>query len=150
MAFIQVEDLHGAIEVLVFSDVFDRNMGLISPDTIILLDGTLDKRRGEPKIVASQMERVENLREKFQNQLQLYIKLKTNDITKDDLTEMATLMSIHKGETPVRLRVISKHAKGPMKMNVRKFVVEPNNDLLKGLRNIIGEESVLLMRNSSQ
>ncbi|MEX0661872.1 MAG: DNA polymerase III subunit alpha [Balneolaceae bacterium] len=149
MAFIQVEDLHGAIEVLVFSDVFDRNMGLISPDTIILLDGTLDKRRGEPKIVASQMERVENLREKFQNQLQLYIKLKTNDITKDDLTQMATLMSIHKGETPVRLKVISNHANGPMKMNVRKFVVEPNNDLLKGLRNIIGEESVLLMRNSS-
>jgi len=147
MAFIQVEDLHGAIEVLVFSDVFDRNMGLISSDTIILLDGTLDKRRGEPKIVASQMERVENLREKFQNQLQLYIKLKTNDVTKDDLTQMATLMSIHKGETPVRLKVISDHANGPMKMNVRKFVVEPNNDLLKGLRNIIGEESVLLMRN---
>jgi len=32
-------------------------------------------------------------------------------------------------------------------MNVRKFVVEPTNELLDGLRNIIGEESVMLQRN---
>jgi len=149
MAFAQFEDLEGGCEILIFSDVFDRHQGLISPDTIILLDGTIDKRGGQAKIIASKMERVENLREKFQNQLQLNIKLRTSDITDDDLSDMATLMSIHKGETKVCMHIMSQHAKRPLKMNVRRFVVEPNNDLLKGLRNIIGKEHVQLSRSAS-
>ncbi|MGM0458696.1 MAG: DNA polymerase III subunit alpha [Bacteroidota bacterium] len=148
MAFVQIEDLNGATEVLVFSDQYDRHQGLLQPDTIILLDGTLSKRGGQPKIIANSMERVENLREKFQNQLMLKLRLETSSLTKDDLSDMATLMSIHKGETPVRLKVLSIHAKGPMNMSVRKFVVEPNNDLMKGLRNIVGDEAVQLMRTS--
>lgn len=148
MAFIQIEDLKGGVEVLVFSEVYDRHQGLLSPDTIVLLDGTLDMRGGQPKIFASNMERVENLREKFQNQLTLKLKLYTNELTNDDLHEMATLMSLNQGETPVRLRVISEHANGPMKMNVRKYVVEPNNDLLNGLRNIVGTKSVQLVKGN--
>ncbi|REL24677.1 DNA polymerase III subunit alpha [Rhodohalobacter sp. SW132] len=148
MAFVQIEDLQGAMEVLVFSDVFDRHQGLLTPDTIVLLDGTLSLRGGQPKIMANTLERVQNLREKFQNQLMLKLRLETSLLTKDDLNEMATLMSIHKGETPVTLRVLSKHAKGPLNMSVRKFVVEPNNELLNGLRNIVGKESVQLTRTS--
>ena len=149
MAFVQIEDLNGSAEVLVFSEVYDRHQGLISPDTIILLEGTLSKRDEPPKIIATTMERVENLREKFQTQLQLKLSLQTNALSKDDLNQMATLLSIHKGETPVKLVVNSEFAKGPLNMNIRKFVVEPNNELLTGLRNIIGTESVLLMRNRS-
>jgi DNA polymerase-3 subunit alpha len=148
MAFVQIEDLHGAMEVLVFSEVFDRHQGLLSADTIVLLDGTLSMRGGPAKIMANTMERVENLREKFQNQLMLKLQLQTSSLTHDDLKDMATLMSIHKGETPVTLRVESKHAKGPLRMNVRKFVVEPNNELLNGLRNIVGRDAVQLMRTS--
>jgi len=140
--------LHGAMEVLVFSEVFDRHQGLLSADTIVLLDGTLSMRGGPAKIMANTMERVENLREKFQNQLMLKLQLQTSSLTHDDLKDMATLMSIHKGETPVTLRVESKHAKGPLRMNVRKFVVEPNNELLNGLRNIVGRDAVQLMRTS--
>ncbi|MEX0906492.1 MAG: DNA polymerase III subunit alpha [Balneolaceae bacterium] len=149
MAFVQIEDLSGSAEVLVFSEVYDRHQGLIAPDTVILLEGTLTKRDEPPKIFANSMERVENLREKFQTQLQLKLNIQTGTLSKDDLHQMATLFSIHKGETPVKLVVNSEHAKGPLNMNIRKFVVEPNNELLTGLRNIIGTESVLLMRNQS-
>lgn len=147
MAFAQIEDLKGSTEVLVFSEVYDRHQGLIAPDTVVMLEGSISTRDEPPKIIANNMERVENLREKFQAQLQLKLRLKTEDVSKDDLQEMATLLSIHKGETPVKLLVMTREAKKPLRMNIRKFVVEPSNELLKGLRNIIGRESVQLTRN---
>ncbi|MFU8812413.1 MAG: DNA polymerase III subunit alpha [Balneolaceae bacterium] len=148
MAFLQIEDLQGALEVLVFSEVYDRHQGLLEPDTIVMLDGNLDKRGGQPKVIAGSFERVENLREKFQSSLQLSVKLQTDALTQNDLTEFATLLSIHKGETPVTLRIHSNHAKRELKMNVRKYVVEPNNELLKGLRTLFGNDSVTLHRTN--
>ncbi len=147
MAFVQLEDLKGSIEALIFSDVFDRHQGMIAPDTILLMDGSISKKDGAPKIIANSMERVESLREKFQAQLELSIRLQTSDLSGDDLQQMATLFSLHKGETPVRLVVKSDHSKKPIRMNVRKFVVEPSNELLKGLRELVGKESVKLARN---
>ncbi len=149
MAFAQIEDLEGSAEVLIFSEVYDRHQGLIAPDTVLMLEGNLSKRDEPPKIMASSMERVENLREKFQAQLQLNIILKTAEISENDLTEMATLFSIHRGETPIKLKVQSKQAKRPLNMNVRKYVVEPNNELLSGLRSILDKKSVQLIRNST-
>jgi DNA polymerase III subunit alpha len=96
------------------------------------------------------MERVENLREKFQSQLELKIKLRTDELSAADLSDMATLLSIHKGETPVKLLVKSREAKKPLRMNVRKYVVEPTNELLTGLREITGKESVKLFRGQKQ
>ncbi|WP_069132334.1 DNA polymerase III subunit alpha [Rhodohalobacter halophilus] len=148
MAFAQIEDLEGSAEVLIFSEVYDRPQGLIAPDTVLMLEGNLSKRDEPPKIMASSMERVENLREKFQAQLQLNIDLKTAEISEDDLTEMATLFSIHKGETPIKLMVRSEKAKKPLKMNIRKFVIEPNNELLNGLRSILDKKSVQLIRKN--
>jgi len=64
------------------------------------------------------------------------------------LNQMATLFSLHKGNTPIKLLIHSKEADKPIPMNVRKYVVEPSNELLGSLRNIIGEESVELIRSS--
>ncbi len=150
MAFIQVEDLHGSIEGLVFSEVYDRHQGLIAPDTIILLEGSISTRDEPPKVIVNSMDRVQNLREKYQSQLQLLLRLETDELSKDDLTQMATLMSLHKGDTTVKFQIHSKHAEKPIRMNVRKFVVEPTNDLLTGLRDIIGKESVILRRDKEK
>jgi len=150
MAFVQVEDLQGSVEVLVFSEVYDRHQGLIAPDTVILIEGTVSLRDSQPKIIANSLERVENLREKFQSQLQLNIKLDTSEISENDLQEMAALFGGNLGETPVKLQVKSEYSSKPITMNVRKYVVDPSNDLLKRLRNVVGDESVHLINNKQQ
>jgi DNA polymerase III subunit alpha len=148
MAFVQIEDLKGSVESLIFNDVYDRHQGLIAPDTIVLLEGSVSKKDESPKIIANILERVENLREKYQTQLELKVKLKTGELSKDDLSQMASLFSLHKGETPVKFEIRSAHHRKPLKMNVRKFVVEPNNELLHGLYEVLGKESVTLNRSS--
>jgi DNA polymerase III subunit alpha len=147
-AFVTLEDLAGTIEVITFNDVYDSNLGMIQTDTIVMVEGHIDTRDDRPKIIAKSLERVENLREKYQDQLQLNLEVETEMVSRDDLNQMATLFSLHKGNTPIKLLIHSKEAEKPIPMNVRKYVVEPSNELLGSLRNIIGEESVELIRSS--
>ncbi|MGF1671314.1 MAG: DNA polymerase III subunit alpha, partial [Balneolaceae bacterium] len=146
-AFVQIEDIAGNIEVIAFSDVYDRYLGLIQVDNIIMVEGQINRRDAQPKIIAKSMERVENLREKYQNKLSLQIQLDTSDLTSDELENIATLFSLHKGETAVKFYIKSNQMDQTLTMNVRKYVVEPNNELLSGIRGIIGEESVALVKN---
>ncbi|MEX2586254.1 MAG: DNA polymerase III subunit alpha [Balneolaceae bacterium] len=147
-AFLTVEDLDGSIEAIAFNEVYDRHLGLIQSDTIVMLEGTIDRRDGQPKVIARSLDRVENLREKFQHQLMLQLRLETDELSHQDLQEIATLFSLHKGDTPVKFTVYSREAHGPINMNVRKFVVDPSNELLTRLRELMGEESVGLVRVS--
>jgi len=148
MAFAQIEDLNGSTEILIFSEVYDRHQGMIAPDTVVLLEGKVSKRKGELSIIANSMDRVENLREKHQARLQLTLLLQTGKLNGNDLKQVADLLSEHKGETPVKLVVESAHAQSPIRMSVRKFVVEPNNILLSGLKEVIGSNAVKLAKNN--
>ncbi|MEX2603417.1 MAG: DNA polymerase III subunit alpha, partial [Gracilimonas sp.] len=147
-AFLQVEDLTNSTEVIAFSKTYDQYMGLLQTDNVLFIDGSVDMRGGQPKVIANSFERVENLREKFQDQLNLKIDLNTSELKKDDLKQMETLFSLNKGNTQVRLSVHSKEANAPIRMNVRNFVVEPNDDLLRGLRDVLGEDAVQLIHGS--
>lgn len=147
MAFVQIEDLKGSVEVLVFSDVYDRHQGMIAPDTVVLLEGNVTTKDGSVKLIANTLDRVENLREKHQTKLQLTLTLKTDELTDESLHQMADLFSEHNGETPVKLVVKSAHSPKPIRMNVRKFVIEPSNVLLSELRKLVGEKSVELTKN---
>jgi len=146
-AFLQMEDLHGTIEVIAFNDVYDRSMGMIQVDTLVVVDGHIDTRRGHPQIIADNFERIESMREKYQDQIELKLDIDTNYVDDSDLKEMAELFREHQGQTNVRFNVLSKEAKRPFAMHVRKFVVEPNDELLGDLRSIIGEDAVALNRS---
>ncbi|MTI89684.1 MAG: DNA polymerase III subunit alpha [Balneolaceae bacterium] len=147
-AFIQVEDLNNSVEVIAFSKAFDQYMGLLQPDNVLFIEGDVDTRSGQPKVIARKFERVENLREKFQDKLKLKLNLKTNELTTNKLKEVETLFSLNKGNTTVKFAIHSNEANGPIRMNVRNFVVEPNDELLQGLRMILGEECVELVNGS--
>jgi DNA polymerase-3 subunit alpha len=42
--------------------------------------------------------------------------------------------------------VLSAEAKRPFAMHVRKFVVEPNQELMNGLKSLLGEKAVALAK----
>jgi DNA polymerase-3 subunit alpha len=145
-AFLQIEDLYGTIEVIAFNDVYDRYLGMIQVDNIVVVDGNTDDRGGQPKIIANTFERIESMREKNQRNLQLMLRINTDRVSQENLKEIATLFDENKGDTPIQFVVESTEAKRPFKMNVRKFVIEPTDELMKGLREIVGQEDVKLQR----
>lgn len=145
IAFLQVEDLSSAVEVCVFSKQFDQYATLLEVDNVVYIHGRYSKRDRGNSIILNSVERIENLREKNQDKLRLNINIKTEGLTGDDLKQMETLFQLNKGSTMVKFAVHSKEANAPIKMNVRNFVIEPTDELLKGLRDVLGEESVELV-----
>ncbi|NGP89349.1 DNA polymerase III subunit alpha [Fodinibius halophilus] len=148
-AFLEMEDRQGVVEVVVFNDVYDSNLGMIQEDTRVVVDGNFDSSRGKLQIIANSFERIESMREKYQDQIELKLNIDTNYISESDLQEMAELFKQNQGETNVSFNVLSKEAKRPFKMHVRKFVVDPNEELLSGLKSIVGEDAVALDRSKN-
>jgi DNA polymerase-3 subunit alpha len=145
-AFLQMEDLHGSVEVIAFNDTYDRYLGMIQVDTLVVVDGNLDTRSGQPKIIANSFERIESMREKFQDKIELMLDINTDQISDEELQQMATLFQKHQGQTNVRFNVLSSEAKRPFAMHVRKFVIDPNEELMAGLKSLVGEEAVTLKK----
>lgn len=56
MAFVNLEDLYGTVEVVVFPNVYDRVAHLIEADKVVAIRGTLNfKEDEEPKILADEI-----------------------------------------------------------------------------------------------
>ncbi|MDZ7658424.1 DNA polymerase III subunit alpha [Fodinibius sp.] len=145
-AFLEMEDRHGHVEVVVFNEVYDRCLGMIQEDTRVVVDGSFDSSRGKLQIIANGFERIESMREKYQDQIELKLDIDTNYVDEEDLKQMAQLFRENQGETNVRFNVLSSEAKRPFAMHVRKFVVDPNEELLDGLKSIVGKEAIALNR----
>jgi DNA polymerase-3 subunit alpha len=50
MAFATLEDLRGAVELVVFADVFEKSRSLLVTDRVVAAVGRLDRSRGDPKL----------------------------------------------------------------------------------------------------
>ncbi|MBT3272212.1 MAG: DNA polymerase III subunit alpha, partial [Spirochaetales bacterium] len=55
MAFIQIEDYNGSIELVVFSEQWELNRELLTQDSIVGIQGKLDVSRGDPKIIVDKV-----------------------------------------------------------------------------------------------
>ncbi len=147
-AFMTMEDDKGSIEVIAFSDVYDRHMNLLHPDNIVVVEGTVDTSRDSAKIIAKSLDRVENLREKNQNKIKLQLDLDTAELETDDLKRLSELFHQNRGNTHVSFKVYSKEA-GNFDMNVRKYVIDPNDEFLRELRHMLGKERVRILKTSN-
>lgn len=149
IAFLQVEDLHSSMELAVFSKQFDQFSALLEVDNVVYISGKFVKRERGDSVIVNNIERVENLREKHQDNLNLKLQIDTATLDEEALNKMETLFTTNRGSTMVKMTVHSKEANGPIKMNLRNFVVDPTPELLKGLRDVLGEESVELVMGAS-
>ncbi len=50
MAFAQLADFNGSIELILFSDIYDSKRSLIANDAIVGVQGKIDTTRGDPKV----------------------------------------------------------------------------------------------------
>lgn len=50
MGFVQLEDYRGSIELVVFSDQWEKYRNLLTVDTVVGVEGKIDLSRGEPKV----------------------------------------------------------------------------------------------------
>ena len=63
MSFVDMEDMYGTVEVVVFPNVYEKCSSLINEDSIISVSGTINFKEGEmPKLLADSISDLTNLK----------------------------------------------------------------------------------------
>ncbi|QCX34475.1 DNA polymerase III subunit alpha [Caloramator sp. E03] len=137
MAFIKVEDMIAAVEVLVFPKIYQKCSKILLEDNMVIVKGRVSIKEDEqPKIIA---EEIEPLKKKMDNDIKrVYIRL--NDLLwKKQIEELKPLLIKYKGLNPVY--IVLKDSK-QMFMASRSMWVEISDRLLEDLNKAIGKDNV--------
>lgn len=142
MAFAQLEDLYGSIEVLIFPKVYEKYNKLVQEDGLCLIRGRISVREEEaPKLLAERITPLKKTDPMEQNK-KLFLKMdrsKYNEV----ISRVKSILLSTNGPTPVYICIIDENT-GKKKVQVasRKLWVKVNNELLESLSTLLGEESV--------
>lgn len=140
MAFITLQDFVGEIEVVVFSDLFERSRAVLVPESIVLIHGrTSTKEEQEPKVVAQRLFSLSEAVRQFASHLE--INLSTQTLEEATLFELKRLLASHAGQCPVHLRIAGAE-EDELNILSRNVRVDPDDELLAGLRNLLGAGAV--------
>jgi len=140
MAFVQLEDLVGTVEIIVFPNVYERTASSIREDAVIAVSGSVNfKEEEEPKILA---DRIWEIKSKEPFPEGKTIKLRINSETDETeerkkLEKIKHILSENKGDIPV----IIFTARGVLKTEADLWV-SSNEELRKKLEDLLGEKNV--------
>ncbi|HET6485929.1 MAG TPA: DNA polymerase III subunit alpha, partial [Spirochaetia bacterium] len=103
MAFAQLEDYRGSIELILFSDIYERHRELIASDAIVGVQGKIDTTRGDPKV---KVDEVMDPRSIPQKPVQaVHVRLRDEVGTEESLHEMREYLLERRGDCALYLHV---------------------------------------------
>jgi DNA polymerase-3 subunit alpha len=144
MAFATLEDFVGTVEVVIFSDCYEKSRRIIRSDSMVLVKGRASTKEGEKaKIVASD---IIGLSKAYQElKPPLHILLFSAGTSEDIVCHLKDFLSAHPGKSPVILHVKSDDQE--LKMKLKNESVEVSKELLEKLKGLVGEKNVYLNRS---
>ncbi|TNE73501.1 DNA polymerase III subunit alpha [bacterium] len=143
-AFVTLEDENDSIELGFFRKSYDSFNHMLVEDNLVLIQCKISKRDDQAaRLYVNNLERLESMRENNLGKIRVRLKLKTEEISVMDLEIITSLLASNKGKVPLSLDIFTPSIQRPIRMNARKFVIDPTDDLITQLRNIVGDESVL-------
>jgi DNA polymerase-3 subunit alpha len=136
MAFIDIEDLFGNMELIVFPTIFQRYSQLLQQESIVIVRGRLSIREDEqPKIICEEVFPIKSLEEKG-----VYITFE-KELSKEEGASFRALLKYFGGSTPI---YISKNNENKFKKLDRQYWIDVNNIILEELRCRLGKENISL------
>jgi DNA polymerase-3 subunit alpha len=137
-----LDDVGGAVEVVVFPEAFSKFGSLVESDAMLLVRGKLDKDEESARIVATELMPIAALRERTTREVVIHLRQSTQGRT--TLEALAELLSRHRGDRRVLLEL---DVNGPPPLRVRADVaqrVKPSEKLVAELEQICGTGTVEL------
>jgi len=139
MAILQLEDLEGKVEVLVFPVVFRQIYKYIQLNSVVLVRGRLNLKEDTPKIVANDLVPVDKV-----YSLISAININLSGIRENLFVSLKERLMQSKGTVPVYL-----HLDSPARSRVQLVVgeelfVEPTENLIQDIESLLGEDRLSL------
>ncbi|AST58346.1 DNA polymerase III subunit alpha [Thermoanaerobacterium thermosaccharolyticum] len=132
MAFVNLEDLYGTIEVIVFPTIYERYSKFLREDLPVIIKGKVSlKEEEEPKILCDE---IEPLTHKVREKLWLNVK------EQKDIEKIKGVLSRYRGNIPVFIKYTNKSLAAK-----KDLWVNGTNELLDELVSILGKENVKIV-----
>jgi len=105
MAFVQMEDLYGEAEVIVFPNIYEQCSTLIKEDAVIVVEGRLNFKEDEtPKIIAQTVRPIEQITDSGSVK-PIKFRIPDDADTETVLGSLTEIMKRHRGSIPVLIYV---------------------------------------------
>jgi DNA polymerase-3 subunit alpha len=140
MAFLTLEDLEGSVEVVVFADLFEKVSRYIFEDAAVLIRGRVSLSERNAKIMASDIIPLAEIKRKATRAIR--IKFFTTGLEEEILNNLQEILSSHPGKCPVYLDFISSLGEEVEIIPSSAFYVNPSEELLLELNQLVGEDKV--------
>ncbi|MEA4922773.1 MAG: DNA polymerase III subunit alpha [Eubacteriaceae bacterium] len=130
MAFVQIEDFYGEIEVIVFPNVYERYGHILKEDAIVSVRGTINFKEDEqPKLLADSIGDIREMETKR------VVKIRLKD--ESQLDQVRAVLADNRGDSDVLLYMGGRAFKGGKDLRISD---EPK--VIEQLKNIVGNENV--------
>jgi len=131
MLFAELEDFSGKIEVTVFPRVFYAHVSALEPDAIIVVEGRVDTKGEEPKLLAEEIWRMNEYRSSF------YLIPQTNVDRRTLWTAMQEIFATHPGDHPVYVQ-----SEGRWRRLGETYWIDGSKEAQSALTRLMGESAV--------
>jgi DNA polymerase-3 subunit alpha len=141
MAFLEVEDMYGSLNVLVFPKLYAEYQHLMTAGAVLKITGRVSvKESGEVDLVCSKIETVKKgMSQPEKPQVKKGLYLRVSSLESEEYKRARQMLDIFKGSVPVIVKVTS----------LGKALVAPENrwisveeSLLRNLEEILGQDNV--------
>jgi DNA polymerase III subunit alpha len=142
MAVFMLDDIAGAVEVVVFPETFGKHGSLIEADAMLLVRGKFEKDEESARIVATELLPIEALKERTTREVIIHLASKAQRTT---LEQLAELLARHRGDRKVFLELDVTGPDRPLR--VRSEVaqrVKPSERLVLEVEQLCGSGSIEL------
>jgi DNA polymerase-3 subunit alpha len=142
MAILTLEDLGGAVEVLVFPETYAKCVMNLRADTAIFVCGMVNLREDKPKIMADQIIPLTEVPRRFTKAVHIRMSAATTEDAV--LARVQDLLRQHKGDCPVFFCFVYPDGKLVFLEAHGNFSVAPTEQFVQEVESILGEDAVWL------
>jgi len=139
LGIVTLEDLAGRVEAILFPEELARYRPILTPDAVVFLEGSVDRKREEPSLRVSRVVTAAEAPQTFARALLL-------DVSSDTpLTRLAELLRAQRGDCPVYLNVPTTDNLVAQIECHPAIRVRPGDALLSALVSLLGRSAVKLL-----
>lgn len=143
MAFGQLEDLSGSVELVIFPDAFEKNEMALKTDQPVLIGGNLKHENDSAKIMVDRVAPLEEVMKKSKT-----MTFKIEPAMQSSLKELGELLGKHPGKTGVSLEISIPEVEKVVTLNVTEPTgIDPSGAFFEGLHGLFGRTDFVEIRN---
>jgi len=140
MATFSLEDLEGAVEVIVFPDLYGKSLSKLVEDSPVLVTGKAEIE-DRPRLLATAITPLQQARE--ERTAGVSISLVTTGLTEETLQSLLTALEGHKGGVPLYLEVARPGGfVVTLKADPEQFSTAPGREMKASVEAVLGKGAV--------